>query len=266
MFPLVIPAADRVHGRAPSRAIVLVSVFVNSGSLVCPALIGIQASSISPPSEVLIAVARTGFVAALAPVSASPTGGSDWTAKGLLPVTNCRAAEQDPHWNPRHFPRYPAVGAWPYVLLLRSSGLAGSSSADVLSFKHAHPGDISPALMSGKKQRTALPAQISQSFARFRFALSVVPWGCGGALAGLPCRGGHAMSTFHTHARRALIALLTLSLLGAPMVLGKPYDPSEDALGVQVMALSGTGLMLAGCQERLQTLGTMLSTAGYGPR
>ncbi len=73
------------------------------------------------------------------------------------------------------------------------------------------------------------------------------------------------MSTFHTLARRALIALLTLSLLGAPMVLGRPFDPPEDALSVQMMALSGTGLMLAGCQERMQTLGAMLSNAGYNP-
>ena len=73
------------------------------------------------------------------------------------------------------------------------------------------------------------------------------------------------MSTFYTFARRALAALLTLSLLGAPMVLGRPYDPPEDALSVQMMTLSGTDLMLAGCQERMQKLGTMLSTAGYGP-
>lgn len=70
------------------------------------------------------------------------------------------------------------------------------------------------------------------------------------------------MSTFRTHARRALVAL---SLLGAPMVLGRPYDPPEDALSIQMMTLTGTGLTLAECQERLQTLGTMLSTAGYGP-
>ena len=73
------------------------------------------------------------------------------------------------------------------------------------------------------------------------------------------------MSTFRTLARRALVALLSLSLLGAPMVLGKPYDPPEDPLSGQMMALSGTGLMLAGCQERMQTLGTMLRNTGYGP-
>ena len=73
------------------------------------------------------------------------------------------------------------------------------------------------------------------------------------------------MSTLYTLARSALVALLTLSMLGAPMVLGRPYDPPEDPLSGQMMALSGTGLMLAGCQERMQTLGTMLSTAGYGP-
>ena len=70
------------------------------------------------------------------------------------------------------------------------------------------------------------------------------------------------MSTFRTHARRALVAL---SLLGAPMVLGRPYDAPEDPLSIQMMTLSGTGLTLAECQERLQTLGTMLSTAGYSP-
>ena len=73
------------------------------------------------------------------------------------------------------------------------------------------------------------------------------------------------MSTFHTLARRALVALLTLSLLGAPVAHGRPYDPPEGVLSVQMMSLSGTGLMLAGCQERMQTLGTMLSNAGYGP-
>ena len=73
------------------------------------------------------------------------------------------------------------------------------------------------------------------------------------------------MSTFRTLARRASVALLTLSLLGAPVALGRPFDPPEDTLSVQMMALSGTGLMLAGCQERMQTLGTMLSNAGYGP-
>ena len=73
------------------------------------------------------------------------------------------------------------------------------------------------------------------------------------------------MSTFHSLARRTLVALLTLSLLGAPVALGRPFDPPEDALSVQMMALSGTGLMLAGCQERMQTLGTMLRNAGYNP-
>jgi hypothetical protein len=74
------------------------------------------------------------------------------------------------------------------------------------------------------------------------------------------------MSTFHMLARRALVTLLTLSLLGAPVALGKGFiDPPVDALSVQMMALSGTDLMLAGCQDRLQTLDTMLSTAGYGP-
>ena len=73
------------------------------------------------------------------------------------------------------------------------------------------------------------------------------------------------MSTFRTSARRALAALLTLNLLGAPVALGRRFNPPEDTLSVQLMALSGAGLLLAGCQERMQSLGTMLGDAGYNP-
>ena len=69
----------------------------------------------------------------------------------------------------------------------------------------------------------------------------------------------------HTPARRLSAALLTLGLLGAPGALGNQAAPA-DALGPQLTAMSGTGLTLAECEQRMQTLGTMLNQAGYVSR
>jgi hypothetical protein len=72
------------------------------------------------------------------------------------------------------------------------------------------------------------------------------------------------MVTPHLFVRRSLSVLLTVALLGAPGSLARQADPPAT-LGAQLTAMSGTGLMLAGCEERMQTLSSMLSEAGYGP-
>ena len=62
-----------------------------------------------------------------------------------------------------------------YVFLLGSATRTIRSSDDVLFIAHVHPESMSSALIGGKEQRTASPGQPSPSFARFRFALTVVP-------------------------------------------------------------------------------------------
>ncbi len=69
----------------------------------------------------------------------------------------------------------------------------------------------------------------------------------------------------NTPARRLSAALLTLGLLGAPGALGNQAS-SRDDLGHQLTAMAGTGLTLAECEQRMQTLGTMLNRAGYVSR
>ncbi len=64
--------------------------------------------------------------------------------------------------------------------------------------------------------------------------------------------------------RPTAFAILTVTLLGASGALARPAD-APDSLHMQLMAMSGAGLMLSGCQERLQALDGMLSRAGYGP-
>lgn len=73
------------------------------------------------------------------------------------------------------------------------------------------------------------------------------------------------MPTLHLLARRLSVTLLTLGLLGAPGALGSQAAPAET-LGTQLTAMAGTGLKLAECETRMQTLGTMLSQAGYVSR
>lgn len=73
------------------------------------------------------------------------------------------------------------------------------------------------------------------------------------------------MATRHPLVRRLSAALLILGLLGAPGALGRQAAPAET-LGTQLTAMAGTGLKLAECEQRLQTLETMLSQAGYVSR
>lgn len=70
------------------------------------------------------------------------------------------------------------------------------------------------------------------------------------------------MPTLHNLARRTSVTMLILGLLGAPGALGGQAG-SPDALGNQLTAMAGTGLKLAECQKRMQTLATMLGKAGY---
>ncbi|MFC4424903.1 hypothetical protein [Deinococcus navajonensis] len=72
------------------------------------------------------------------------------------------------------------------------------------------------------------------------------------------------MLTLRHHFYRSCFALSTVALLGASGALSRQADP-PNALHTQLKAMSGTGLMLAGCQERLQTLDGMLRKAGYSP-
>lgn len=73
------------------------------------------------------------------------------------------------------------------------------------------------------------------------------------------------MSLLKTAVRRTSVTLLSLGLLGAPVALGGFVDP-PDTLSTQLTAMTGTGLKLTECQKRMQTLGTMLSNAGYVSR
>lgn len=72
------------------------------------------------------------------------------------------------------------------------------------------------------------------------------------------------MLTLRTVTGRTSFALLTVALLGASGSLARQAN-APNAMSTQLSAMAGTGLMLAGCQERLQLLGRLLSTAGYGP-
>ena len=72
------------------------------------------------------------------------------------------------------------------------------------------------------------------------------------------------MPTLHTLARRTSLALLTVIVLGGSGSFAMPAD-TPDSLGTQLTAMSGTGLTLAECHERMQRLESMLGKAGYGP-
>ncbi|PNY80909.1 hypothetical protein [Deinococcus koreensis] len=72
------------------------------------------------------------------------------------------------------------------------------------------------------------------------------------------------MPTLRTVTGRTSFALLTVALLGGSGSFARQAD-APDSMGTQLSALSGSGLMLASCQERMQRLGTMLGKAGYGP-
>ena len=72
------------------------------------------------------------------------------------------------------------------------------------------------------------------------------------------------MHTLRPSIRQNSFVLLTVTLLGLPSSLAMPFN-SPDSLGTQLNAMFGTGLIIAGCQERMQTLGSMLGEAGYGP-
>ncbi|MBB6018175.1 hypothetical protein ACFP9V_26070 [Deinococcus radiopugnans] len=73
------------------------------------------------------------------------------------------------------------------------------------------------------------------------------------------------MPTLHLLPRRLAVALLTLGLLGAPGALGRLAVPAEE-IGNRLTEMSGTGLKFADCEQRLQTLETMLGRAGYVSR
>ncbi len=73
------------------------------------------------------------------------------------------------------------------------------------------------------------------------------------------------MAPLKTAVRRLSAALLTLGLLGAPGALGNQAE-STDELGPQLTAMAATGLMHSECEQRMQTVGTMLSRAGYVSR
>ncbi|MFC4455116.1 hypothetical protein [Deinococcus sonorensis] len=64
--------------------------------------------------------------------------------------------------------------------------------------------------------------------------------------------------------RRSTLALFTVALLGVSGSLAMPADP-PDSMGSQLSAMAGTGLMLAGCQERMRMLNSMLREAGFNP-
>jgi hypothetical protein len=70
------------------------------------------------------------------------------------------------------------------------------------------------------------------------------------------------MLTPHSFIRRSTLSLFSVALLGMPVSLAMPLDRPET-LGNQLSAMASTGLMLAGCQERMQTLNSMLVTAGF---
>ena len=72
------------------------------------------------------------------------------------------------------------------------------------------------------------------------------------------------MPTLRPFIRQHSFALLTVTLLGASGALARQANAS-DSLAPQLSAMSGAGLILAGCQERMKTLGSMLGEAGYGP-
>lgn len=70
------------------------------------------------------------------------------------------------------------------------------------------------------------------------------------------------MLTLHLFASRSSAAVLSAALLGAP---GAQAAQNEDSLSARLTGMSGTGLVLAAYQERLQTLGDLLGQAGYSP-
>ncbi|CAM4357921.1 hypothetical protein [Deinococcus marmoris] len=75
------------------------------------------------------------------------------------------------------------------------------------------------------------------------------------------------MSTLKTAVRPTSSALVLLVLLAFPGTLAIRQTPGPpDTLATQVSAMSATGLKLAECEQRMQTLGTMLSRAGYVSR
>ncbi|GGL82888.1 hypothetical protein GCM10010840_20820 [Deinococcus aerolatus] len=67
------------------------------------------------------------------------------------------------------------------------------------------------------------------------------------------------MPTLHNFVRRTSAVLLTLALLGVPSALAR----QADALGTQLSAMSGTGLMGSECQQRMGALDLVLREAGY---
>jgi hypothetical protein len=71
------------------------------------------------------------------------------------------------------------------------------------------------------------------------------------------------MSNAMTAVRHLSALLLTTALLGQPGALAREADPPV-ALSAQVTAMAGTDLMFGECQERLQTLDSLLTQAGYG--
>lgn len=72
------------------------------------------------------------------------------------------------------------------------------------------------------------------------------------------------MLTIRPFICRSSLALLVAALLGVPGSLARQAD-APDSMRTQLSALSGSGLRLAGCQERMQMVGSLLAKAGYGP-
>lgn len=54
-------------------------------------------------------------------------------------------------------------------------------------------------------------------------------------------------------------------LIWATLLLGSVLAAQVTSLSAQLAAMSGTGLTIAQCRDRMQNLGTLLGRAGYSP-
>jgi hypothetical protein len=70
------------------------------------------------------------------------------------------------------------------------------------------------------------------------------------------------MNTLKRWTRRSQLVVIGAALLSGT-VLTNVQARQADTLGSQMEGMSGTGLTLAECRQRMQTLGTMLQKAGY---
>lgn len=70
------------------------------------------------------------------------------------------------------------------------------------------------------------------------------------------------MSTLKRWTRRSPLVVIVAALLGASGHVSVQARQA-DTLGSQLAALSGTGLTMAECRQRMQALETLLQRAGY---